>query len=356
MLAFRLTCTKMQENKQDNSRNNFFKKTWYSISKFEKYPELAAEGTKNALIYLGAWVLIFAIIITAVNIINLGVSLNDVTKYIEGENIRIDYKEGNLGIYNKDGQNLKINEKNDIINRIIIDTETENEEEIESYKKLINTTEGGVVFLKDKFLLKTPMNTVVQQIKYTEMAENYLKMDITEFNEKDVIDVINGSVVKQYMITLFFATIIIEFLTYGMTIIINIFTIAILGNIAKMLIRVPITFKSIWNMAIYSFTLPVILEILYYVVYSITKFEVTYFEVAYMGIAFIYLLAAIFMIKAEIAKKQQELIEKVQQKLQTEAEGQGGDIGEDEDEGEDEKEHNHNQEKPKSEPNSENNE
>ena len=31
---------------------NFFKKVWYSITKFEKYPEMATEGLGRALKYL----------------------------------------------------------------------------------------------------------------------------------------------------------------------------------------------------------------------------------------------------------------------------------------------------------------
>ena len=31
---------------------NFFKKVWYSITKFEKYPEMATEGLRRALKYL----------------------------------------------------------------------------------------------------------------------------------------------------------------------------------------------------------------------------------------------------------------------------------------------------------------
>ena len=40
----------MEENKTKNI--NFFKKLWYSITKFEKYPEMAAEGIRSAIKYL----------------------------------------------------------------------------------------------------------------------------------------------------------------------------------------------------------------------------------------------------------------------------------------------------------------
>ena len=40
----------MEENKTKNIK--FFKKLWYSITKFEKYPEMAAEGIRSAIKYL----------------------------------------------------------------------------------------------------------------------------------------------------------------------------------------------------------------------------------------------------------------------------------------------------------------
>ena len=47
---------------------NFLKQTWYSIIKFEKYPEMAATGLKKSMIYLFKWMLIFSIIFTIASV------------------------------------------------------------------------------------------------------------------------------------------------------------------------------------------------------------------------------------------------------------------------------------------------
>lgn len=44
---------------------NFFEKFWYSVTKFEKYPEMASSGTKKAIIYFTKLMVIFSIIVTA---------------------------------------------------------------------------------------------------------------------------------------------------------------------------------------------------------------------------------------------------------------------------------------------------
>ena len=53
-----------QSKKEQYLKLKFFKKIWYSIAKFEKYPELAALGVKKALIYFTELVVIFCTIYT----------------------------------------------------------------------------------------------------------------------------------------------------------------------------------------------------------------------------------------------------------------------------------------------------
>lgn len=53
-----------QLKKEQYLKLNFFKKIWYSITKFEKYPELAALGVKKALIYFTELIVIFCVIYT----------------------------------------------------------------------------------------------------------------------------------------------------------------------------------------------------------------------------------------------------------------------------------------------------
>ena len=51
-------------NKEEFLKISFLKKIWYSIIKFERYPELAALGVKKALIYFTELMLIFTTVFT----------------------------------------------------------------------------------------------------------------------------------------------------------------------------------------------------------------------------------------------------------------------------------------------------
>lgn len=52
------------QEKENYMKQGFFKKVWQSMTKFEKYPEMAACGVPKALLYLTEMMLIFAIILS----------------------------------------------------------------------------------------------------------------------------------------------------------------------------------------------------------------------------------------------------------------------------------------------------
>ena len=92
-----------QTKKEKFQKMNFFKKIWYAITKFEKYPELAALGVKSALIYFVQLILIFSILYTGVYIYD--VSNNET---FEGQELTLSEKIGQTLL--KNNQKLENNE------------------------------------------------------------------------------------------------------------------------------------------------------------------------------------------------------------------------------------------------------
>ena len=59
----------MEQNsvkKEEFLKLNFFQKVWYSVTKFERYPEMAALGVKKALIYFTELIVVFSILFTLI--------------------------------------------------------------------------------------------------------------------------------------------------------------------------------------------------------------------------------------------------------------------------------------------------
>ena len=75
---------KINNNKKANKSNEpnkpkdhlFITKIWYSMTKFEYYPEMAAHGVPRALIYLAKLMAIFSIIFTAIVFIYVNRTIN----------------------------------------------------------------------------------------------------------------------------------------------------------------------------------------------------------------------------------------------------------------------------------------
>lgn len=105
-----------EQIRQQFFKMNFFKKVWYSISKFEKYPELAALGVKRAILYFIEIVLIMSIIFT-------GIYVYYIKNVAEFDNEELNFSEKlaieltrNSKIENKETiiENLK-NEKSEVL-------------------------------------------------------------------------------------------------------------------------------------------------------------------------------------------------------------------------------------------------
>lgn len=107
------------ENDDNSVKISFLKRIIYSISKFEKYPEMAALGLKKALLYLAGLILINSIIFTAVFIY-----------YIQKQPTT--------------EENLNFSEK--VVNQILSNAEIE-EEQVKALSENIGSQNSGVLII-----------------------------------------------------------------------------------------------------------------------------------------------------------------------------------------------------------------
>ena len=100
--------------------------------------------------------------------------------------------------------------------------------------------------------------------------------------------------------------------------------LAILGYMTAILLRLRLKFSAMCHMAVHSLTLPILLNLGYMILQTFTGFQIKYFEAMYVGVAYIYIIAAILMIKSDVMKKQQELAKIIeeQEKVKEEMERQ----------------------------------
>ena len=84
--------------KEKNTNINFFKKVWYSITKFEKYPDMAAEGIYKAIKYLVILMIILSLFLTISSLIETKKMILDLAQYIQDTIPDFSYQDGKISM------------------------------------------------------------------------------------------------------------------------------------------------------------------------------------------------------------------------------------------------------------------
>lgn len=296
----------MNEKKEEKNKalkQGFFQKIWNSITKIEKYPDMAAEGLGRAFTYICRIVSILAIVLCLGTIYQTYQILQEGTKYLKNEFPEFTYKEGILDISSE--ERLTISENDSYVGRTIIDTKTEEEQVINQYINEVEKSGSGMIILKDKVILKNRAVAGTINYHYSELLE---QMRITEFTKQNVIDYANSSQVIALYVSVFITIFLYSFIMYLLTTLSNAVFLSIFGYLTTWIARIKMRFLAIFNMSIYALTLSIFLNILYIAVNIFIDFNMEYFQVMYVAVAAIYLVAAIFILKTEFVKQQIELM------------------------------------------------
>lgn len=300
------------DKKEEVVKINFFKKVWYSITKFEQYPEMAMEGLKRAIKYLITLTAIVSVFVMIGSLIQVKNMIQGLSQYIDENVPEFSYLDGNLSMETE--ESIIIEEtQNAVIDKMIINTSIENNEEKDQLEKENIDFGTTVILFNDKIVLnvKSENDEVVkQEYTYNEFITSYTGQEVKSFNKAEFVQYLTSDKMstfyQTYAISIFGYLLIVNILIA----LLDSLEIAILGWITTTIARIRMRFVAIYNMAVYSLTLPMILNILYIVINYFTDFTITYFQVGYITIAYIYLAATIFILKDDFIRKIQE-VEKI---------------------------------------------
>ena len=293
----------MNDERDEKNKIGFFQKVWNSITKIEKYPDMAAEGLGRAFTYICKIVAVLAIILCLGMLYQTHQILQEGIQYLQNEFPEFSYKEGVLDVSAE--KRLTISEDDSYVGRTIIDTKTEEEQVINQYINEVNKAGSGLIVLKDKVILKN--GAVAGTINY-QYDDLLTQMGIHEFTKQNVIDYANSSQVITLYVSVFITIFIYSFMMYLLTTLSNTLFLSMFGYLTTWIARIKMRFLAVFNMSVYALTLSIFLNILYIAVNIFVDFNIEYFQVMYVSVAAIYLVAAIFLLKTEFMKKQIELM------------------------------------------------
>lgn len=283
----------------------FFKKLKYSIFNIEKYPEMATEGIGKALSYIAKLVVVLAIVLSIWTLYQTYQMINEGTNYLENEFPDFSYSDGTLTV---DSEEVLVFE-NEQFGKIIVDTNTDSDETINQYLNQINEYGTGALVLKNRVVLKNI--TMIGEVSYN-YQESLNSMNLTEFNKQDVVNYVQNGEINSLYFSVFISLFIYSFAMYFINTLWYAIIIGIVGYFTMWILKMKMRFVAVFNMAVYALTLSTILNIIYLMINILFNFTIEYFSIMYVTVATIYLLAAIFILKTELMKKQAEVMKIVE--------------------------------------------
>ena len=289
----------------EKQKLSFFKKVKTSVLDFDGYQSLAAEKISRTIIYIALIILIFSIIISITYVCQFWSTIGKVESYINTEISEIKYDNYELSVIPNNGEKiLEINSNNVGQPVVIINTETDSEEEIEESINNIKSQENGILILKDRIIIKSGLSTNIVEYSYKDISEKY---NINKIDKEELINILSGQEMITALGVFGIALVLYMFIVYVSNILIDIFVLSLLAYIVSRIAGLRLKYSAIYNIATYSLTLPLILNIIYFIVNALTGFTIQYFQIMYTAIASIYIITAMLMIKSDVIKKQFEL-------------------------------------------------
>lgn len=299
---------------EKNKNINFFKKVWYSITKFEKYPDMAAEGVYKAIKYITILMIVLSIFLTISSLIESKKMVTDLSQYIQDNIPDFSYQDGKVSM-DIEQPILLDNIQYNGIDYIIINPNLENDTDKDNYKNENGKIGTTVYFFKNQIVLENKNENgekQTQEYTYQDFIQSYTQENITQFNKDELVDYLRSEKMNLFYIRYSMSIIIYLVLMNIIVGLLDSVELAVLGWITSLTARIKMRFTAIFNMAIYSLTLSILLNCIYVIINYFTDFTIEYFSIAYITIAYVYLAASIFIIKDDYLKKQ-EIVEKIKQ-------------------------------------------
>lgn len=289
----------------EKKKSSFFKRLKTSIFDFDGYQDLAAEKVGRTIGYIAILMLIFSIIVSAIYTFQIFELINNTKNYIDTEISEIKYENDNLEIIPKSGEEIiRININELISEVVIINTMDTDEKTIQENISEINNSDNGILILKDKVLIKDALSNNLTEIQYKSISEKY---NISNIDKTEILNMLSGKDIYITLVIFFAKAILYMFIVYFATVLVDILLLVVLTYIVTRIAGLRLKHTAVYNIAAYSLTLPIILNIIYFIVNSFTGFTIKYFQVMYTAIASIYIITAILMIKSDVIRKQLEL-------------------------------------------------
>ena len=211
----------------ENKKSSFFKRLKTSIFDFDGYQILATEKIGRTIGYIAILILIFTIIVSGVYTFQIFGLINTSRTYIDTQISEIKYENNNLNIIPKGEDDVITLDINNFISaRVIINTQTEDENKIQDSISEIKKADNGILLLKDKVLIKDALTNNTNEVDYKTICERF-NIDLSNISKESILSALSGQDINIALAMFFVKAIIYMFILYFSTVLIDILLLVI---------------------------------------------------------------------------------------------------------------------------------
>ncbi len=295
----------------ENKKIGFFARIKIAVTKLEDYGLFLGEKTSTAIQYFFLIVLFLSLVMGIVQTYSVMQMVNKGYHYIQKEMPDFSYQNESLQF----SENVSAyDEEFDFY--MIADTSNDlSQEQMKEYRNKIKSV--GIILLKDKAIYKSGLQEV--EYRYSDFLNQY---GMDNFDKTRFLQEIDSIGMWGIAITIFLLIVVGIYIIQVISIFMDWLVMSVFAVIAARICRIIMPFKAGFNISIYALTLSIILSMVYNIAYYLIGFYTEYFRLVYLLISYVYVVAAILMMKSDLLKQQAEVgkIIDVQKKIHEESE------------------------------------
>lgn len=300
----------MEEENVKRTKLGFFKRFKLSLVNLEQYHIIAQETIPRSIKYLLIMFLTFACITAMAVTIQSRKVLNEITAKLETVP---DFKIENDEFSIDSDEKVEAENKELIKVKLIFDNTDDAEKYMqeEANKNNEKAYDGyEIIFTKTRLIIKSDSENT------TEFGYDIVTDKLSEktINKEKVINFLQNR--NELYFSIFTYVFIFIFTIYFITGLIDVLCLALLGYIISRLIRLPLKFFAVFSMAASSMTLPIILNLVYLIAKIFTGFEMDKFQLMYTLVSYIYIIAAILILRSNLIKTNFKVEETIKKKIE----------------------------------------
>lgn len=280
---------------EESQKISFLKRMIMSIKDLDKYNKIISEKITRGILYLFLLMILFSVILSAILTYKTSKVIEDACLYVKNETPYFKIDEN--GLYVEGDSALIIDDLNSILLKIIIDDDAEN---IDKYKEMVNNYNGSsILALKNDIILITngrELSVSYEQVIRESNIENISKDNLLKLLDDNKVNIYSSIYMSMYGVV---------YVMYTLSTFIDALVLSLLALIVSKMLKIRLSYAQNLNIAISAITLPVMLNLIYTSANILFNFQMPYFQIMYTIISYIYIIAAILIMRSEMIKQKQ---------------------------------------------------